>query len=200
MKNILCRQLPDWVEISGNCWPIYSDFRDWLSFAELLEDTQLNPSQKAAGMLRWYREDVPTQKEHAIQGLLDFYSMRSTRQDFLHPKGNRSINPSLNETGGREVFDYGYDAGFIYAAFRQCYDINLLTIDSLHWWEFRWLLDALPEECALIKRISLRSIDLSKIRDRRERARIRKLQRAVALPKVLSDQEIGQVFGRDLFE
>lgn len=67
----------------------------------------------------------------------------------------------------------------------------------MHWWEFRSLFDWLPDGTEIKQRIMYRSIDPGTIRDKDERKRIKKIQRAVALKKKqrkLDDYEIGDMF------
>lgn len=98
---------------------------------------------------------------------------------------------------GKPVFSFSEDAGCIYAAFREAYGIDLQQIDYMHWWEFRSLFDWLPDGTEIKQRIMYRSIDPGTIRDKDERKRIKKIQRAVALKKKqrkLDDYEIGDMF------
>ena len=65
----------------------------------------------------------------------------------------------------------------------------------MHWWQFRYLLDGLNEKTEFIKRLAYRSIDASKIKDKKERNRIIQIQRKIALPgKGVSDYDIGNAF------
>ena len=88
-----------------------------------------------------------------------------------------------------------YDAGYVLAAFRQAYNIDLRNIRYMHWYEFRWLFEALPDNIPLKERINYRSINVSDIKDNKERSRIRKIQRATALPNNIGDMDIGSIFG-----
>ena len=70
------------------------------------------------------------------------------------------------------------------------YNINLFEYD-LHWWKFLALFNAL-DKCELTERIHYRSVDLSTIKDKDERKRIRKIQNELKLDDyMLSDEDIG---------
>lgn len=70
------------------------------------------------------------------------------------------------------------------------YNINLFE-DDLHWWKFLALFNAL-DKCELTERIHYRSVDLSTIKDKDERKRIRKIQNELKLDDyMLSDEDIG---------
>ena len=56
-------------------------------------------------------------------------------------------------------------------------------------------MNSISGECELKERVRLRSIDAGKIKDSKERARIRSIQRSIALPhnqRVMSDEDIGE--------
>lgn len=189
MKNYLLEGLPDAVMVSGRPFPVFTDWRDWVRFAAMLSDRDLTEEELAAGMMAWYSQDVPEDLCGAVQGLTWFYRAGADAADGCRQSGRKGY--------GRHApcFDYAFDAPYLYAAFRECYGIDLLRIPFLHWWEFQWLFNGLPEECALMKRIGIRATDLNQIKLKEERARIRKQQRAIAIPQRLTDGEIGAAFG-----
>lgn len=187
MKNYLLEGLPDAVMVSGRPFPVFTDWRDWVRFASMLSDRDLTEEELVAGMMAWYSKDVPGDIAAAVQGLVWFYRAGDGDPDRVGRAGTRT-------RGAPPCFDYAFDAPYLYAAFRECYGIDLLRIPFLHWWEFKWLFNGLPEECALVKRIGIRATDLNQIKLKEERARIRKQQRAIAIPQRLTDGEIGAVF------
>ena len=70
----------------------------------------------------------------------------------------------------------------------------------MQWWKFQIVIDGMNEECELKKRMGYRSIDLSKVKDKEERERIRKIQKQIAITDhEVSDEEIGDVFGSMMF-
>lgn len=97
----------------------------------------------------------------------------------------------------KQVYSFKQDAGCIYSAFREAYNINLQTIPYMHWWEFQALFAGLPEHTEIKQRIMYRSIDPRSIKDKDERKRIEKIQRAIELKKSrrkMTDYEIGDMF------
>ena len=65
----------------------------------------------------------------------------------------------------------------------------------MHWYEFRALLNTLPEDTPLKKRMSYRAINILSIKDKAEKKRIKDIQRSIALPsRELSIYEIGNQF------
>lgn len=98
----------------------------------------------------------------------------------------------------KQVYSFTQDADCIYSAFREVYGINLQTVQYMHWWEFRVLFAGLPETTEIKQRIMYRSVDLRSIRNKDERRRIQRIQKAIALKdrndRKLTDYEIGDVF------
>ena len=68
-------------------------------------------------------------------------------------------------------------------------------VDYLHWWKFRMLFDGLSEDTEIKQRIMYRGIRLSDIKDKEERKRISRIQKAIQLPAGrVSDFDIGNAF------
>ena len=81
------------------------------------------------------------------------------------------------------AFDYQCDAGYIVAAFQQAYGIDL-TREKVHWFRFRALFAALPEDTLMAKIMSWRTMDLSEY-EGSMRAHYADLQERFALPAEL---------------
>lgn len=158
--------LPRQVTLAGRAYPIYTDFRDWINFERLLRDKSLSDSERAALMLDWFSGEPPPPVPDLFESLFAFFLCGG--------------NPPKNEKNPKPVFDYEQDMPNVYAGFIQSYSINLLQIEYLHWWEFRSLLDGLPEDTRLSKIMGYRAIDVSKL-PKSERERYRELQRIYAL-------------------
>ncbi len=86
------------------------------------------------------------------QGVIDFYLA-----------GEQAAEPTANTAASRPdtgpAFDYRCDAPYIVAAFQQAYGIDLTTA-KLHWFRFRALFAALPEDTLMAKIMSWRTMDL----------------------------------------
>nr|DAU61072.1 MAG TPA: hypothetical protein [Caudoviricetes sp.] len=101
--------------------------------------------------------------------------------------GEQAAEPTASAaTSGPEkppAFDYQCDAGYIVAAFQQAYGIDL-TREKMHWFRFRALFAALPEETLMAKIMSWRTMDLSEY-EGSMRAHYADLQERFALPAEL---------------
>lgn len=87
------------------------------------------------------------------QGVIDFYLA-----------GEQAAEPAAAKPASRPdtgpAFDYRCDAPYIVAAFQQAYGIDLTTA-KLHWFRFRALFAALPEDTLMAKIINWRTLDLA---------------------------------------
>lgn len=87
------------------------------------------------------------------QGVIDFYLA-----------GKQAAEPAAAKPASRPdtgpAFDYRCDAPYIVAAFQQAYGIDLTT-EKMHWFRFRALFAALPEDTLMAKIMGWRSADLA---------------------------------------
>lgn len=188
--NILYERFPESVKVNGEYYPVITDFREWLRFAELVEDDSVPWQIKCRSLLQWYTDRIPDDIEAAIYALGDFFTCKKMYKE-------DSEEEEEEQKRIKPVFSFSEDAGCIYAAFREAYGIDLQKVNYMHWFEFRSLFDWLPDNTEIKQRIMYRSIDPGTIRDKDERKRIKKIQRAVALKKKqrkLDDYEIGDMF------
>lgn len=182
--NLIYEKLPESVEVDGVEYEIVTDFRDWLKFIELSKDADIDEEVKVFLFLDWFKNEVPDNIEKALSALADFLLMKTGDDDKKKEIGKN-----------KRVLSYSFDAPYIVAGFQECYQIDLQSIEYMHWWKFQILFQGLNENTEIMKRIAYRSIDAGSIKDREERERIRKIQRSIALPQeVISDYEIGNAF------
>ena len=71
----------------------------------------------------------------------------------------------------------------------QQYKIDLNSIEYMHWWKFKALFEGLTENTQIVKIMGYRAMDLSKIKDKEEKKRYKKLQREYALPDDRTEEE-----------
>lgn len=188
--NLLYEPFPETVTADGQVYRIPTDFREWLRFADMLTDSALSLTEKAYLCGKWLSPEPKQITPGIVEALVGFY-----RADALHPAPTEPEEDADAEEAPpqRPYFDWSTDAAFVLGDFLRFYRIDLLTV-RLHWWTFRALFEALPDDSKCMQRIAYRSADLSGIRDKGERARIAKIQKQIALPFVFDDEAIGEVF------
>nr|DAZ49639.1 MAG TPA: hypothetical protein [Caudoviricetes sp.] len=184
--NILFEEFPDSVCVNEENYPIETDFREWIRFIQLVEDDEVPWQIKCQLMMQWYTDGMPDDLEGAVQALGDFLAMKPENAEEEEVSGSAS----------KQLYSFEQDAECIYSAFREVYGINLQTISYMHWWEFQTLFIGLPEKTEIKQRIMYRNTDLRDIKDKDERKRIQKIQRAISLKKnrKMTDYEIGDMF------
>lgn len=194
--NPLYEPLPEKVKVDGESYGIVTDFREWIKFVDMFEDTEITPQEKALAGMCWYTDDYPGNTKNAMSALVDFLLLKGLQEE--HPETAESTMPGQNRTiSARKapVFSYREDAAYVISGFQECYGIDLLSVDYIHWWRFNMLFQGLSEETEIMKRIGYRSIDLNSIKNKKERDRIRKIQSRIALHReVMSDYDIGNAF------
>lgn len=190
MINALYEPFPESIHADGQEYKILTDFRDWLRFSDMLHDTEISAADKAFVMGDWLMNPPEIITAEIVAALTAFLRADALNPDSPEPDEDEPDEP---EPPHPPYFDFTYDAKWILGDFRRFYGIDLRRAKYLHWWEFRALLSALPDESMTMRRVAYRSADLNKIKNKAERARIAKIQREIAIPFEYDDEMIGAV-------
>lgn len=93
-------------------------------------------------------------------------------------------DPEEDEDGDDSPpFSFKYDGDYIFASFMQAYGIDLIEQQGkLSWRKFNALLSGLPSDTKLAQVMEIRAWKPSDTKDKKERERMRKLQKIYALP------------------
>lgn len=190
MINPIYEEFPETVEADGNSYGIITDFREWIKFSDMMNDNGLSSEEKIFLLKNWFTEPPEIITKTLVEAVFAFY-----RADELElKKSDYDENDENNHEIKRPpVFDWKIDAKCVISDFQRFYSINLLDCE-MHWWRFRCLFSALPDNAQVQKRISVRSRDLSKIKDKSERMRIMEIQRRIAIPFEYDDDTICEIF------
>lgn len=186
MINLLYELFPESIEADGKCYPVQTDFRIWLKFADILQEHK-SDREVLTALMSVFRNPVMQFPADLINAVFSFY--RADNLNFIR-EIDEDENP-YQEESKPPVFDWKIDARYILGDFWRFYQMDLISIEHLHWWKFRALFDALPEDSQCMKRIAYRGADLSQIKNEAEKTRIRKIKQALALPFEMSDEAIG---------
>ncbi|MBP1561886.1 MAG: hypothetical protein J6C96_11695 [Oscillospiraceae bacterium] len=166
-------ELPRAITIDGVAYAINTDYRIMADFETKISNADMSDKPAFPRILSETVSalfiDMPrASAQQIVDGVLWYY---------------RCGNEPKPVTGGgsrKRYYDYGEDADYIYAAFMQQYGDNLITAD-MHWWEFRAKFMGLTEDTEFVKIMQYRGTDVSKIKSKDEKARIKKLQERFAL-------------------
>ena len=193
MINALYEPFPNSITAEGEDHRIITDFREWLRFADMIRDPDVDKREKVRLLVNWFEQPPGRMSGRMVNALFDFYYAKP-----LEPDTDDEDDEEEESEGAvikPPVFDWRIDSRYILGDFRRYYGIDLIGIDYLHWWEFRCLFAALPDDSQCQKRMAYRSLDLGSIKSDQERARIARIQRSSAIPYECEDDMIGAAFG-----
>ena len=190
--NLLTTTLPDTITVDGREYVIYTDFRDWIQFCEMLLDTELKEEEKVYIALMMYKEEQPSNVQLALKGLTDFYLMAEEVANDTEEQTEEHTEEI--EVTPKPIYDWTVDSAYIIGAFQKTYGIDLMNIEYMHWWRFKALFTSIIE-FDLEERIGYRALDTSKIKDKDERKRLDRIKKSLMLKTSVTDEEIGGVFG-----
>lgn len=193
-ESILLDYLPETVKVNGEEYPICSDFRACILFEKILHDTELTSQEIVTTAVDlFYEDERPADLKDALDGIVYFYSCGTPKK--TETKGGKKVD-NINQP---RIYDFDYDADYIFAAFLTQYGIDLNEIEYMHWWKFQALFKSLESHNKIVEIMGYRATDLGKIKDKHERARIAKLKTLYAIPDNLSVEDkvalAGAAFG-----
>ena len=178
--NILVDKLP--TEYEG--LKIETNFRSFILFELLMQDRYFTKEEQIALALRLFYKEPPKDIQKALKGIIWFY----TRGD------KKQVKETKGKSNKKSIYSFEYDADLIYSAFLHDYRLDLNEIVYLHWWKFKSLFEGLNEENKICKYMEYRSIDLSKIKDKEEKKKYKRLKQLCALPDERTEEEKEQDF------
>ncbi|MGO5053647.1 Gp15 family bacteriophage protein [Lachnospiraceae bacterium LCP25S3_G4] len=164
MIDLTKKGLPNTVMVDGRPYSIYTDFRVWLRFC--IEFEKWN-GKGCLYVSYIFKNDIPLHLD--IESILEF----------AYPK---TVIP--NDTGSsseEKVIDYEIDSDYIYSAFYDVYQIDLLEAE-MHWYKFISLLKGL-HDCKLSDIMQCRMYEGT------DKDGIR-LRETWALPIVLTEEDV----------
>lgn len=180
--NILLDKLPS---TTPNGFKIKTSYKQGIKFELLMQDKEISEEERIKLVLRifYYEKDLEKMEtyeelEKRINDVLWFYRCGEEK------KASRTIETNKQ----KQIYSYEFDSKLIYSAFRKEYKINLQKED-LHWWEFKGMFESLSDSNKIVEVMGYRAMDTSKIKDKQERKRYRKLQKIYALPDMRSEEE-----------
>lgn len=178
--NILIDELPNTVKIDNEEYKINSGFRESILFELMMQDTSISEEDKIITALELYYPVIPENINEAIEQILWFYRCG---KEITSSKGNgkgKSIT---------QIYSFEHDDDYIYAAFMDQYNIDLQDIEYLHWWKFKAMFKSLKEDNEIVKIMGYRSMDLSKIKDKEQKAYYTKMRKLYEIPISKDERE-----------
>jgi len=167
---------PKYVKVDNIKYPINTDYRVAIECNRIAEDENIGDFERVLALIyTLFGEKALNTPEH-YEKLLEL-----AKKYLLCGKEYK------NENNEKPDMDFIEDMPYIKASFKSDFNINL-NDEKMHWWEFNEYLDGLSNSelgnCCVLNRVrELRNLDLSKIKDAKERDRLSKAKERVALHK-----------------
>lgn len=146
------RKLPYFVILQEKKYRINVDFRNMISFENILQDKSVSKTEKIEYGLRHFYPAFfslenyqkllynPQLYKEACDKLIWFY--KCGRDDYHRMENGKGSN--------KQIYSYNYDDEYIYGAFYEQYGIDL-SYDIVHWWKFKALLKSLKDDTEFVK-------------------------------------------------
>lgn len=141
--NFVLEKLPTAVRIDGAVYEINTDFRNCLKILRAFDADELTETEKLTVLIRRLYKTIPNNTASAILQGLKFLN--------LGKEMNSAQRTQL------KVYDLDKDSNYIYTAFKSSFNIDLNSVEHLHWWEFRSLFADLGKDCFFNTLVSLRN-------------------------------------------
>lgn len=181
--NLLIDGLPETVEVAGQYVPINTDFRTGILFEEMMLDGSMDDMEKLRTAIDLYFPEFDFDLETlplAVKALLWFYRCGTDKKEKKDDDAQDKDDLPFN---------YEHDADYIYSAFLGSYGIDLART-ALHWWQFRALFRALPEDTQFMKIVGYRTVKLPAKMPKEQRHFYEKMKRLYALPESADRQQL----------
>ena len=191
--NILIDKLP--TEVEG--LELNTDFRTSILFELLMQDKDISNEDKVALSINLYfnRQPKSTKEiEKMTKAIIWFYSCGNKKKELK----NNEEEIVKKERKRKQIYSFEQDDFLIYSAFMEQYHIDLNEA-NLHWWKFKAMFDGLNDNILFSKVMGYRSIDLSKIEDKKQRDHYARLQKHWALIDSRSAEEKESDFANALW-
>lgn len=184
---------PEYVKVNDKKYKINTDFRVALECSKIAEDKEISDIERALALIYLLFGD---------KGLED-----TENHGELLKLGTRylSLDKEVEKSDEEPDMDFEQDMDYIETSFMSDYGIKL-SETNMHWWTFYNLINGLSNSemgnCCVLNRVrNLRRFDVSTIKDNKERQKIIKAQKAVALKKkepVLTNKQEESI--REIYE
>lgn len=182
--NILLDKLPQYTPARLK---IRTDFRECIKFELLMQDNTIEEEKKVELALKLFYFDDINDIEEALKDIIWFYSCGKKENEIKETKQNKKEI--------QQIYSYEFDDNHIYTAFKTQYNIDLNSIKYLHWWKFKSMFEDLREDNKIVEIMGYRSCDLSKIKDKEEKSRIKRMKKIYALPDMRTREQKEADFG-----
>lgn len=168
-------EYPEYVKVEGKLYKINTDFRAAIECDRIAKDNTIGDYERVLAIIyTLFGDDGIDTPEH-------YEKLLELAEKYL------SCGKELKEEQEEPDMDYTEDMDYIEASFMSDYHIDLAG-NKMHWWKFNNLMNGLSNSemgnCCVLNRIrNLRTFDVNEIKDKKQREKIIKAKKMVALKK-----------------
>ena len=180
MKQLFERP-PESVKVGNQYLAIDTDFRLWAKVQDCCDRGEFDGMKMLGFIRRAFGSAARGQDVHDLVSAFVYFPSCGAEVQ----RGNSDNAERMPSDHRNTAYDFAEDGERIVAAFEREYGIDL-TSDYVHWWRFRALLDDLLSKDKFTDIVGFRCVDVSSIKDERERKYYAEKQRFYRLHK---DQE-----------
>lgn len=158
-----------------------TDFRTSITFELLMQNPNYSTQAKIYQTLKLFYPNLDQVRnvEEALNNIIWFYGCDNE---------NKTSQSNENRKG-KQIYSYEFDNELIFSAFLNQYNIDLEKIEYLHWWKFRAMFNGLKSDNKIVEIMGYRAMDLSKVTNKEERTRYKKLKELYALPDMRTEEQ-----------
>ncbi|WP_276862550.1 Gp15 family bacteriophage protein [Anaerococcus tetradius] len=199
MNNFI-KGLPKTINVNGEEVAINTDFKVWIRYEEIMLDEDKEAEKQIMEVLDTCLVDEFTMTrlddlERLFDELMCFYGLGKKIKSEKEAEEDKEKESDFSEKN--KIYSYEYDWSYIYAAFMECYNINLFTV-NLHWWEFKALFNSLNDKCLFSKIMSFRSMEITSKMSKEEKKYYGEMKKIYALPDERTEEEKEKAFARSM--
>ena len=179
---------PEYAEVNNKLYKINTDFRVALKCNKIAEDETIDDVERALAIIyTLFGEDGLNNTEDYEMLLIQAVKFLKCGEE----------NKETDEKSKPDM-DFEQDEKYIMSSFKYDYGYNPYQLDYLHWYEFYNDLCNLSNSedgnCCVLNRVrQLRNYDVRQIKDEKEKNRIIKAQKRVALKKQKQELNENQI-------
>lgn len=171
---------PEYIKVEGKEYKINTNFRVAIKCNQLAEDNNVKNYERALGIIcmLFGNEAIDDAEKNP-----DLYE-KFLKCALIYMGCGKVVESNNKE---QPDMDFVEDYSYIKTSFRSDFQIDL-DKENMHWYEFMDLINGLSNSeignCCILNRIrNLRNLDLSKIKDSKERNRLKEAKEKVVLKK-----------------
>ncbi len=163
------------VTVAGKTYRLRTSYRIVLQCFRVMSDDTLDDGDKIELCMDLLLRRISRLRSKRLSAVHKIQLFETIFQEY--------VDTGEKPGSGEKSMDFDQDAGYIYAAFAQCYSMDILGRDrNLHWWKFAQLLGGIAEDTRLAQIAAIRTRPLPKptkynVEERQNLLRLKSLYR-----------------------